>query len=224
MQLTADMKSLNGLTPDTQSLLHDISEFDFFDDFVFVGGSAISVYLRHRLSEDLDFFSPSATLPTEKILIHIRRAFPGQFVIRYIDEEQIDLKIKTINVTFSANRWKRFGDPESLCGHVRIAPLDVLTAMKINTLFLRAKFRDYYDVYVINKDIFPLPRMFEIFKSYLPEMNKKLFQAALIYTDDIQEDNIKHLQPIYPLNIKNIRTHFEQEIKRWIDSGPSSAM
>lgn len=218
------MKSLNGLTPETKSLLHDISGFDFFDDFVFVGGSAISVYLQHRLSEDLDFFSPSATLPAERILGQIRRNFPDQFVIRYMDEGQIDLKINMVNITFSANRWKRFGEPESLCGHVRIAPLDVLTAMKINTLFLRAKFRDYYDVYVINKDIFPLPRMFEIFKSYLPEMNKKLFQTALIYTDDIQEDNIKHLQPIYPLNIKSIRAHFELEIKRWIDSGPSSAL
>lgn len=218
------MKSLNGLTPETKSLLHDISGFDFFNDFVFVGGSAISVYLQHRLSEDLDFFSPSATLPAERILRQIRRTFPNQFVIRYMDDGQIDLKIKTVNVTFSANRWQRFGEPDFLCGHVRIAPLDVLTAMKINTLFLRAKFRDYYDVYVINKDIFPLPRMFEIFKSYLPEMNKKLFQTALIYTEDIQEDNINHLQPIYPLNIKSIRAHFELEIKRWIALGQPSAV
>lgn len=210
------MKNLNGLTPDTASLLHDMSGFDFLDDLVFVGGSALTVFLRHRLSEDLDFFTPSAALQTEKILNRIRLCFPGQFIIRYMDEGHLDLKIKTVNVTFSANRWKQFGEPETLCGHVRIASLDVLTAMKINTLFLRAKFRDYYDVYVINKDVFPLTRMFDIFKGYLPEMNKKLFQTALVYTDDIQEDNIRHLQPIYPLTITRIRAHFEQEIKRWI--------
>lgn len=136
-----------------------------------------------------------------------------------MDEGQLDLRIKTVNVTFSANRWKRFGETDILCGHVRIAPLDVLTAMIINTLFLRAKFRDYYDVYAINTDIYSLPKMFDIFKDYLPEMNKKLFQAALIYTEDIQEDNINHLKPIYPLGINSIRTHFEREIKRWISSG-----
>lgn len=212
------MKRLDGLAPDTKSLLHDMSGFDIFEDLVFVGGSAISVYLRHRLSEDLDFFSPSTTLPAEKILDRIRSRFSDQFTIRYIDERQIDLNIKTVNVTFSADRWRQFGKPEPLCGLVHIAPLDVLTAMKINTLFLRAKFRDYYDVYVISKDVFPLPRMFDIFKNYLPEINMKLFQTALIYTDDIQEDNIRHLQPAYPLNIKDIRSHFELEIKRWIAS------
>jgi len=193
--------------------------FDFFNEFVFVGGSAISVYLQHRLSEDLDFFTPTATLPIEKILGQIRQIFPDQFMIRYIDEGHLDLRIKTVNVTFSANRWKRFGETEPLSGYVRIAPIDVLTAMKINTLFLRAKFRDYYDVYALNKNMYSLPRMFEIFKNYLPEMNKKLFQTALIYTEDIQEDNIIHLKPIYPLGINSIRTHFEREIKQWISSG-----
>ena len=210
------MKRLNGLTGNSKTLLHELSGFDFLDDLVFVGGSAISVYLSHRLSEDLDFFSPYPVLRTEEILGQIRRAFPDQFSMRYMDDSHLDLIIQSVNVTFSANRWKRFGETETLIGHVRIAPLDILAAMKINTLFLRAKFRDYYDVYVINKDVYPLSIMFDMFKVCLPEMNKKLFQAALVYTDDIEEDNIRHLKPLYPVSLSDIRQHFEREIKRWV--------
>lgn len=76
------MKNLNGLTPDTASLLHDMSGFDFLDDLVFVGGSALTVFLRHRLSEDLDFFTPSAALQTEKILNRIRLCSPIAQVFR----------------------------------------------------------------------------------------------------------------------------------------------
>jgi hypothetical protein len=49
-------------------------------------------------------------------------------------------------------------------------------------------------------------------------MFSSLFQTALIYTEDIQEDNINHLEPRYPVSMDDIRRHFEREIKKWISS------
>ena len=88
--------------------------------------------------------------------------------------------------------------------------------MKLNTLFLRAKFRDYYDLYVISKEIYSISQMYEIIVRYLPHINMKLFQMALIFTDDIEEDNIKHLEPKYEISILDIQKHFQKEIKKML--------
>ena len=58
--------------------------------------------------------------------------------------------------------------------------------------------------------------MYEIIKEYMPEINKKLFQTALVFTDDIEEDNIGHLKPEYDVNLDKIRKSFEVQISEWI--------
>ena len=45
------------LTPEAYSIYKEISSFEMFSDFTFVGGSALASYLFHRISEDLDFFT-----------------------------------------------------------------------------------------------------------------------------------------------------------------------
>jgi len=53
-----DLKNLKCLLPDTQTLLAELIEnCDFLEKYVLVGGSALSLHLCHRKSEDLDFFT-----------------------------------------------------------------------------------------------------------------------------------------------------------------------
>ena len=44
-----------GLTPKTEEVLLSISKLDFIKEFILVGGSALSLQLHARYSEDLDF-------------------------------------------------------------------------------------------------------------------------------------------------------------------------
>jgi len=55
--------------PETEKLLKEISKHKEMEGFSFVGGSALSYYLKHRFSEDIDFFSfsPSFTLDKKNI-------------------------------------------------------------------------------------------------------------------------------------------------------------
>lgn len=210
------MKNLNVLANTTRAVLIELSELDIFDSFTFAGGSAISIHLKHRISEDLDFFSPAKKIETEKILTAIKTIYPSGITIENNSTIQLDLKICGVKVSFNSNLWTELNHGEHLIGKVHIAPIRLLTAMKLNTVFLRAKFRDYYDLYVINKKTYSVTEMYEIIKSYLPEINKKLFQTSLIYTEDITDDSIHHLNPEYPVTINDISRHFEREIKNWI--------
>lgn len=210
------MKSLNGLAKNTRAVLVELSELDIFDEYTFAGGSAISIYLNHRISEDLDFFSPAKEINTEKILGEIKKKYPSDVKIENNSKIQLDLKVAGVKVSFNTNVWTDFECGENLIGNIRIAPIRLLTAMKLNAVFLRAKFRDYYDLYVINMRSFSVTEMYDIIRFYIPEINKKIFQTSLIYVEDIVDDSISHLNPEYSVTIEDISRHFENEVKKWI--------
>ena len=86
-----------------------------------------------------------------------------------------------------------------------LSSLEDIAAMKINVLFLRAKYRDYYDIYFLVKKSMSLRKMFECSL----EINFKLFAVALLYTDDIEDDNIEHLEPVEALSKEEIRDFFQ---------------
>ena len=86
--------------------------------------------------------------------------------------------------------------------------------MKINVLFLRAKYRDYYDIYFLVKKSMSLRKMFECAKAVLDGINFKLFSVALIYTDDIEDDNIEYLEPVEVLSKEEIRDFFQFQLDK----------
>ena len=212
------MKKLDALAQKTKNVLIILSKLEELKQFTFVGGSALSVYLKHRISEDLDFFSWENELRNEALLREIKDTFPKGFKIETLNKKQLNLKIEGVKITFFANNWEELKKNEKLTGNINIAPIKMITGMKINSLFLRAKFRDYYDLYVINKEKYTIKQMYEIIKEYMPEINKKLFQTALVFTDDIKEDNIGHLKPKYDVSLDKIRNIFEEQIYEWINS------
>lgn len=213
------MKNLKSLLPDTKEVLLHLSKLQMMQSFTFVGGSALSVYLNHRLSEDLDFFSADKELDTEEILNEINLSNFDEIRIINSSKIQLDLFLNNVKVTFFANNWKELNEREKLVDNIYIAPVFLLTAMKVNTLFMRAKYRDYYDLYVINKELYSLQKTFDFSKKLLPGITVKLFQNALIFIADIEDDSIKHLKPKYKVTIKKIAAHFEHNIRLWLNSG-----
>lgn len=210
------MKNLKGLAPNTKKVLRSLSDIENLGEYTFVGGSALSIHLQHRLSEDLDFFSWNKELKKESLLQQIKKVFNKNVSIENIGKNQLDLKIEGVKVTFFADNWDELSKRKKLIKHVHIGDIRLLTGMKLNTLFLRAKYRDYYDLYVINRKVFSVIEMYNIIKAFMPEINKKLFQTALTYVDDIEEDNIYHLSPVYNVTAKEIQKHFEEKIYLWI--------
>ena len=205
----ADVKNLDCLLANTRVLLLDLIETaPFLKYFVLVGGSALALHLCHRKSEDLDFFTYQDGFDKAGILDYMRR-FDRMEVINQ-SSDQLDLLINGVKVTFFNARWS-FLRPD----HVRpfnLASLESIAAMKVNTLFLRAKFRDYYDLYCLAKDVFSLRQIFEVSQVVVNGVNFKLFSVALVYIDDIDDDHILHLEPVYPVSKQEIGRFFEKQL------------
>lgn len=204
---------MNFLTDKTQKVFNSLSEYKILSEFTFVGGSAIAFYLQHRLSEDLDFFTWQKHLPEDISLFLNNISKTHKVEIVNSTNENIDVFIDGIKVTFFANDWDVLKENRKFFKeNIYAADLKLLCAMKVNTLALRAKFRDYYDLYVISKEIFSLKDIYNHASFYLPGMTKKVFGMQLTYIDDIEDENIAHLSPKYKVSIKEIQKHFEKEL------------
>jgi predicted nucleotidyltransferase component of viral defense system len=207
----SDLKNLKCLLPNTEKLLLKmIDGCDFLGQYVLVGGSALSMHLCHRKSEDLDFFTYDDSFDKQKIFAYIK-TFKNKEILHQTDE-QIDVLLDGVKVTFFNAKWG-FLKPMHM-KKFNLASLESIAAMKINVLFLRAKYRDYYDLYSLVKTGMSLKKMFTCGLEVLEGINFKLFSVALLYTDDIEDDNIEYLEPSEVVNKETIRSYFEVRLNR----------
>jgi len=202
------------LTDNIRKIYIELSGIKFLSEFTFVGGSAIAAYLNHRLSEDLDFFTWKDILTDTSVFI---RGISKQHSIEIANSSpmQLDIFIDGCKVSLYANNWDVLQkERHVLLDNIYIAEPEVLCSMKVNTLSLRAKYRDYYDLYVLNKEKYSIKEIFDFAVRYLPGMTKKIFGMQITYIEDIEDESINHLRPKYSISLTEIQKHFEREIKK----------
>ena len=203
-------KNYDCLQDKTRNLLCELTESaPFLDCYSLVGGSALALYLCHRKSEDLDFFTFADSFDKRQILDFCKR-FKALEILNESDV-QLDLLVNGVMVTFFNAQWA-FLKPRKL-QPLNVASLNAIAAMKINVLFLRAKYRDYYDLFFMADRVMGLQELFECAKEVVPGLTYKLFCIALTYIDDIEDDNIDHLNPVRSLGKEEIRAFFEEKIR-----------
>lgn len=204
-----DLKNLNCLLPETKKVLEKIVENSIFlHKYVMVGGSALTLHMCHRKSEDLDFFTYEDSYDIREILEFIKIFTEKEIINR--TNEQVDVILDGVKVTFFNAKWN-FLRPKD-AKRLNIATIEQIAAMKVNVLFLRAKYRDYYDIYCLAKQKMGLREIFKCGEAILEGVTYKLFVAALLYIDDIEDDNIEHLDPKERLSKVQIRSFFEKRV------------
>ncbi len=206
-----DLKNLKCLLPNTETLLLKmIDSCNFLDKYVLVGGSALSMHLCHRKSEYLDFFTYDDSFNKQEIFVYIQ-TFKNKEILNQT-QSQVDVLLDGVKVTFFNAQWK-FLKPMKI-QKFNLSSLESIAAMKINVLFLRAKYRDYYDIYFLAKTGMSLKKIFAYSLEVLDGINFKLFTVALLYTDDIEDDNIEYLEPTEVVSKEKIRAYFEERLNR----------
>ena len=205
-----DLKNLNCLLPKTKELLLKmVQSCSFLQKYVLVGGSALTLHICHRKSEDLDFFTYDDSFDKKEILKFIQ-SFETKEIINQTDE-QIDLLLNGVKVTFFNARWS-FLKPQKI-EKFNLATISMIASMKVNVLFLRAKYRDYYDIYFLVKQCMGLKEIFKVSEHVVEGVTFKLFAVALMYIDDIEDDDISYLQPIEKISKEEIRDFFQKRLK-----------
>ncbi len=204
-----EAKNLECLLPKTKNLLLRLTDnCPFLDKYVLVGGSALTLHLCHRKSEDLDFFTYEDSFNKQEILEYLKN-FKNKEILNQTDE-QMDLLIDGVKVTFFNAKWD-FLKP-SVINRFNLASMEQIAAMKVNTLFLRAKYRDYYDLYFLAKEKMSLREIFKASEQIVEGITYKLFAVSLMYIDDIEDDNIDFLEPKEKITKEKIRDFFQKRL------------
>jgi len=148
------------------------SDLNYINRWTLVGGTALSIYYHHRLSEDLDFFIEKSTLDQERKYIQSiinDLEDKGFHCIQTKDEnENIDYDIEDVKVTFYASGLKNLKDNCAHCNNIDVASINTIIVMKMNAIInYRTKTRDFYDVYTIAKhENITLFHMLDHYKRY----------------------------------------------------------
>lgn len=108
-----------------------------------VGGTALAVHLRHRVSRDLDFFFHE---PVD--LDKVRRDLEGRgrFAVTEHTEDTLNGQFEATKVQFlSAGTQDRLEEPQEVCG-IRVAGLADILATKVEVIGDRGELGDYFDL------------------------------------------------------------------------------
>lgn len=84
----------------TKIVFDKLALLPFISKYTLVGGTALAIQIRHRLSEDLDFIFDGEKLNANNIKRNIAAIFPNYRIIRQELPWQIDFVINNVKVTF----------------------------------------------------------------------------------------------------------------------------
>jgi predicted nucleotidyltransferase component of viral defense system len=185
-----------------KNLLKIFSKEEFINDFYFIGGSALTFYLNHRISYDIDLISP------KKIDFNKLLAFNIKINGKYIpdpNESQFRINtgedLKEYKMMFNINEIKveffypndpirlaileKYKDRFSLIENVKVLDIKGVAKLKLLALFRRNKIRDLFDIYVLlDKNILDINT---IDKYTAMEYNKTFVEYIESFKDDGSE-------------------------------------
>jgi Nucleotidyl transferase AbiEii toxin, Type IV TA system len=112
------------------------------------GGTAIAVYLGHRISRDLDIFT---SLPFDEPVLRSRLVSELDFFVSDAGPGTINGYLGETKVQFlDASTQRMLGEPSMVAG-MPVAQLEDLMATKIKVIGDRGELRDYFDLMEIER-------------------------------------------------------------------------
>ena len=206
------------LAPQTGRIIEAISRLECIKPFVLVGGTALSIQLKTRQSEDLDFMrwkeGNDDTLDIGWPKIQKELETIGSIDdIQLAGFDQALFIVEGVKVSFYAAPRKRIATMEEIpyMNNIRMADVESIGIMKMEAMMRRSKFRDYYDIYSILKngaDINTLiPRALEHsgHKMKTKGLMAMLTNGALFKKDE----QFTQLQPVYDITSADIETYIK---------------
>lgn len=208
----------NTISAEMRRILAHFSATEIGAHFYLAGGTALSLQLGHRLSVDLDFFSPNQDVPT--IRTQLERALaPFQPTLADSAWGNLVYLAGQTRVGFYG-----YGHPLVLpmveTEGLRLASPEDIALMKLDALLARAMRKDFYDLYFITQTI-PFTRLYQLAPQKFPSVRDFETQTAkrLVYFANAEHDaDPELLQPVSWQAVKEYFVAQSAQIGRsWLD-------
>lgn len=195
------------LAPETASCFEKLKSQVFLQTMYLAGGTGVALWLGHRCSVDLDFFS---TTPLNTLILQQQLTLQGKFTL---DQEAAGTLHGTLNhvkLSFLEYSYPLL-EPLSSYEGIAIAGLKDLSAMKLEAIAARGKKRDFFDVYAISKNGLSLHEMLLCFEKKYQSIQYNLLHLlkSLVYFNDAENDPEPIL--LHKISWEEVKNYFIKE-------------
>ncbi|MBI2896151.1 MAG: nucleotidyl transferase AbiEii/AbiGii toxin family protein [Deltaproteobacteria bacterium] len=135
-----------GITPEQRSALQWLASFTDPSTYL-AGGVAVAIRLGHRLSRDLDLFTPSGDPATLADSI-VQSGAPAQIISR--GPGTLHLEVEGIPASILRYAYPLLSEPEQVADlPVPVASIDDLICMKLSAIGGRGARKDFWDLHAL---------------------------------------------------------------------------
>ena len=204
---------MKGLSRHTQEIFESVSRLECIKPYILVGGTALSLQLGARQSEDLDFMR-WRTNKAEKMEVswyQIEKELSSVGTIQHkdiLDIDHVEYLVSDVKFSFYAcDKYSPVQNPIDFLYNLKLADVKSIGAMKMEVMLRRSNFRDYYDIYSILQTGMPIQELISLALAYSGhKLKSKNLLSTLTNSKRFTRDaHFAQLHPTYhvsPLEIE----------------------
>lgn len=210
-----------GLRQETIPVFEAVSQMEVVKGLYLCGGTAQSLQMKHRKSEDLDF--ELLGLRKERPMLDFS-AISTEVTIIFPDCRKEFLGKNQMQIFVNGNVKLSFFRPENavpelgkgfVYNNIVTPSLQELLGMKLFTIAVRSAFRDYYDIYALLREGYDLAKGVE----YAGKFSRHTIHSKFIYSILLNEnyfskpEGFSLLEPKYDVSTQDIANFIRQYIE-----------
>lgn len=201
----------NIMSEERHSILEQLTRQSLLQSFYMAGGTAAALYLGHRYSEDLDFFTQQEFDPFQ--LAHKMGDMEG-FVLTGQEPGTLHCFVKNVKVSFLYYPYP-FLEQGMMYKNCMLASLTDIALMKMVALVQRGARKDFTDLYFLDKEKISFE---EILSLYPAKYSVKTYQPLVLikslgyFADAEREEMPKMFRMVSWEDIKNYFLRRQKEL------------
>ena len=208
---------MKGLAPHTLRVFEAVSALECIKPYFLVGGTALSLQIGTRQSEDLDFMKWRTTKDErpEVDWYHIEKELStiGEVQSRnLLDIDHVEFLLEGVKFSFySSPKYSPVKSPVPCLHNLKLADVKSIGAMKMEVMMRRSNFRDYYDIYSILRTGVPIKEMITLALDYSGHRLKSKNLLAMLTNGSrfVRDAHFEQLSPLYQVTTEDIENYIK---------------
>ncbi|MDZ4229095.1 MAG: nucleotidyl transferase AbiEii/AbiGii toxin family protein, partial [Patescibacteria group bacterium] len=195
-----------GVSQQTRRNLAILSRLDFVRHYFLAGGTACALYLGHRLSFDLDWFSEH---PVEPRIIVSKLKNLGKLEVLQNDEGTFNGSFNQIKLSFFIYPYPLLFPLHEFEG-IKIADIKDIACMKLDAISRRGTKRDFIDLYFICKN-YRLDYLLELYEQKFAKYNAPVWHVVKSLSYFVAAENDDLPEMLQSVEWNHVKHFFEGE-------------
>lgn len=194
----------------TKEALAILGKSHLMDNAYLGGGTACALQLGHRISVDLDFFTPKE-FDAKELIRSLRKI--GKFKIEKQSWGTILGAMEGIRFSVFVYKYPALFPCKNIFG-IKILDLRDIAAMKIDAIGTRGLKRDFIDLYFICEAGISLKKSLSFYGRKYGKLSSNIIhiQKSLVYFLDAEINPMPKM--LRPCKWEEVKIFFEREVKR----------